>query len=349
MLASEKRPVRRSVLWLFALFFLIAILALGSFFPTLIPPFLHAASPSKTTFDKSAKKTAAYYSGYIEGDYRFISAPGSGWLTTMPWRVGDYVSAKTLAFTIEDELEALAVDRAQAQADIAMGQLTDLQSGKRDEVLDKLKAQRQALKTTLRQAKIDADRNNKLVVRKAVSRLEAQHSQTKVDELRKQLEAIDADIALARLPARDGQIKSGQAQLAAARAALAQAEAIQARRQIYSRIEGEVSAVYRYAGEWVQTGQPVIKVLPNDARKVVFFVPEHEVSHWKINDKVMVSADGALSRIATIREIDNAASFTPPVIYSEDTRTKLVFRMVAYFDEAGVSLPVGLPVSVSDD
>ncbi len=92
----------------------------------------------------------------------------------------------------------------------------------------------------------------------------------------------------------------------------------------------------------------VIKVLPKGARKVIFYVPEKELSHWHVNDKVMVSADGVRPRMATISEIDDAASFTPPVIYSEDTRAKLVFRVVAYFDEAGESLPVGLPVSVSD-
>ncbi|PIE46188.1 MAG: hypothetical protein CSA45_00495 [Gammaproteobacteria bacterium] len=340
MPTHKKSRVRR-VLWLGTLYILITVLILGFASLTLI------SSPSAIS-DKSANGTSNYYSGYIEGDYRFIAAPSSGWLTTMPWQTGDYLSAEVLAFTMEDELQALAVDKAQAQVDAAIGQLTDLQSGKRDAVLDKLKAQREVLKTTLTQATIDAKRNKKLAVQKAISRFETQHTQTQVEELKKQIEAIDADIALARLPARDGQLKRGQAQLAAARAALAQAKALQTRRKVYSRIDGEVSAVYRYAGEWVQTGQAVIKVLPKGARKVIFYVPEKEVGRWQINDKVMVSADGVPPRIATIREIDNAASFTPPVIYSEDTRAKLVFRMVAYFDDARESLPVGLPVSVSD-
>ncbi|PIE48067.1 MAG: hypothetical protein CSA42_00720 [Gammaproteobacteria bacterium] len=340
-MSNNKKSRFRGVLWLSALCILIAVLALGFAFPTLI-------SLSSTISDNSAKNTDNYYSGYIEGDYRFIAAPSSGWLTAMPWQTGDYLSTKTLAFTIEDELQTLAVDKAQAQVDVAIGQLTDLQSGKRDAVFDKLKAQREVLKITLAQAKIDAKRNKNLAAQKAVSLSEAQHTQTKVDELKKQIEMIDADIALAQLPARDGQLKSGQAQLAAARVALAQAKALQARRHVYSRIDGEVSAVYRYTGEWVQTGQPIIKVLPKGARKVIFYVPEKELSRWQVNDKVMVSADGTSPYIATIREIDQTASFTPPVIYSEDTRTKLVFRIVAYFDEAGESLPVGLPVSIRD-
>ncbi len=341
---KKKRSIHRNILRFGV--FLIFVLVLGLLLPKIVPSFSHTFSLAKS--DKSAQYTTGHYSGYIEGDYRFISAPSPGWLTAMPWQAGDYLSAKTLVFTLEDELQVLAVNAAQAQVDTAMGQLIDLQSGKRDEVLSKMTAQRDVLKTTLTQAKIDAKRNKKLAAQKAISRFQAQHSQTKVDELKKQIEAIDADIALAQLPARDGQLKSGQAQLAAARVALARAKALQKRRKVYSRIDGEVSAVYRYVGEWVQTGQPIIKVLPKSARKVVFYVPEKEVGRWQVNDKVMVGADGVPPRRATIREIDNVASFTPPVIYSEDTRAKLVFRVVAYFDEVEESLPVGLPVSVND-
>ncbi|PIE42594.1 MAG: hypothetical protein CSA47_00060, partial [Gammaproteobacteria bacterium] len=133
---TDKKNRFRRVLRLGALCILIAVLVLGFAFPTLI------SSPPAIP-DKSANGTSSYYSGYIEGNYRFIAAPSSGWLTTMPWQAGDYLSAKTLAFTMEDELQALAVDKAQAQVDAAMGQLIDLQSGKRDAVLNKLKAQRE--------------------------------------------------------------------------------------------------------------------------------------------------------------------------------------------------------------
>ncbi|MBR0573663.1 MULTISPECIES: HlyD family secretion protein [Pasteurellaceae] len=330
-------------LWSLAFIFVLGIISL-----ILIAPFSQATSPSSTNLSETSKNTAHYYTGYIEGDYRFIAAPSSGWLEVIPHRVGEHLSAKELAFVIEDELQQLDVDKAQAQVNTAKGQLMDLKSGKRDEVIAKLNAQRDVLQTKLTQAIIDAKRNKKLVAQKSISLIEAQHSQIKVDELKKQIDVIDADIALARLSARDGALMSGQSQLALAQARLAQAKIAQARRKVYSRIEGEISAIYRHTGEWVQAGQVVIKLLPTNARKVVFYVSEEEISHWKINDKVMVSADGASPRMATIREIDDRASFTPPVIYSEDTRTKLVFRVVAYFDNDEESLPVGLPVSVYD-
>ncbi len=288
--------------------------------------------------------TTASYSGYVEGDYRFIATPASGWLTEMPWQTGNNISVGALAFKIDDELQVLAVQKAQAQLNAAVFQLADLQRGKRAQVIKGLEATREALQATLNQTRSDAKRNTKLAEKNVLAMVDAQHSQTKVHELKKQIEALDADIALARLPARENQIAAAQAQVAAARAILAEARATQARRVVYSQFEGQINAVYAYSGEWVQSGQVVIKVQSKQTRKVVFYVPESEVGRWQLHDKVMVSADGIKPQIATIREIDDQASFTPPVIYSESMRTKLVFRMVAYLD--GEGLPAGLPVSV---
>ena len=65
---------------------------------------------------------------------------------------------------------------------------------------------REALQATLNQTKSDAKRNTKLAEKNVLAMVDAQHSQTKVHELKKQIEALNANIALARLPTRENQI-----------------------------------------------------------------------------------------------------------------------------------------------
>jgi HlyD family secretion protein len=49
----------------------------------------------------------------------------------------------------------------------------------------------------------------------------------------------------------------------------------------------------------------------------------------------------------TLTRIDAEPSFTPPVIYSEDQRERLVFRAEAAFD--GTPPPAGTPLTLRPD
>ena len=83
-------------------------------------------------------------------------------------------------------------------------------------------------------------------------------------------------------------------------------------------------------GEWVPAGSPVVRMLPPQNVKVRFFVPETVVGGLKPGRSVSV----ALRRLRRRRRSDvsyisNEPEFTPPVIYSNETRGKLVFMVEA--------------------
>lgn len=66
----------------------------------------------------------------------------------------------------------------------------------------------------------------------------------------------------------------------------------------------------------------------------------------RVGDDVFVSADGLAEPIrARIIYIATDAEFTPPVIYSKDTRGKLVFLIEARLP-AGAGFHPGLPIEV---
>jgi HlyD family secretion protein len=94
------------------------------------------------------------------------------------------------------------------------------------------------------------------------------------------------------------------------------------------------------------TGRPILSLLPPQNLKVRFFVNEAMLPKIKLGETVAISCDGCDPGIeATISFIARSSEFTPPVIYSMEERSKLVFLIEARTDRTD-QLRVGQPVSV---
>jgi HlyD family secretion protein len=101
-------------------------------------------------------------------------------------------------------------------------------------------------------------------------------------------------------------------------------------------------------GEWVAAGKPVVALLPPQNIKVRAFVPETRIGSIHYGDNVKVAVDGVPDLfVGKVSYISPRAEYTPPVIYSRETRDKLVFMVEAVFDPAtGAKLHPGQPVDV---
>lgn len=116
---------------------------------------------------------------------------------------------------------------------------------------------------------------------------------------------------------------------------------------VTSRVSGIVNDVYFRSGEFVTQGNPVVSVLPPENIKARFFVSEEVLPRIKYNQTVFVSHDASSKEIkAKISYISPSSEYTPPIIYSTESRKKLVFMIEATFDNKDEILNVGLPVSV---
>ena len=119
------------------------------------------------------------------------------------------------------------------------------------------------------------------------------------------------------------------------------------RRKIFSPVTGSVQQIYYRGGELVAAGKPILALLPPGNLKVRFFVSEAMLPKLKFGDPVAITCDGCDTGIvARISFISRASEFTPPVIYSMDERSKLVFLIEAR-PERPERLRVGQPVSVA--
>jgi HlyD family secretion protein len=101
-------------------------------------------------------------------------------------------------------------------------------------------------------------------------------------------------------------------------------------------------------GEWVPSGRPVVALLPPGNVKVRAFVPETQIGTVRVGYGVRVHVDGVDQPLAgRVGFISPKAEYTPPVIYSRETREKLVFMIEIFFDPAaGAKLHPGQPVDV---
>ena len=102
-------------------------------------------------------------------------------------------------------------------------------------------------------------------------------------------------------------------------------------------------------GEWVAAGSPVVRMLPPSQRQGALLRAARRSSAASRSDaRSRIQCDGCGADIpATISYVSNEAEFTPPIIYSNETRGKLVFMIEARpSPENATKLHPGQPVSV---
>ncbi len=142
-------------------------------------------------------------------------------------------------------------------------------------------------------------------------------------------------------------LDEAEAALRTAKARLNSAQTRLARRKVFSPVTGSVQQIYFRVGEMVASGKPILALLPPSNIKVRFFVSEAMLPKLKIGAAVNITCDGCAAGItAKISFMARSAEFTPPVIYSMEERSKLVFLVEARTDTPD-RLRVGQPVSVT--
>jgi HlyD family secretion protein len=142
-------------------------------------------------------------------------------------------------------------------------------------------------------------------------------------------------------------LEDAEATLRTAQARLVSSQTRLDRRKVASPVSGSVEQIYFRVGEMVPAGKPVVALLPPENLKVRFFVDEATLPHIKLGDTVKVTCDGCAADLtASVSFMSRSSEFTPPVIYSTEERTKLVF-MIEARPQHPDRLRVGQPVSVA--
>lgn len=287
--------------------------------------------------------------GYVEAETMYVAAPVSGRLASRSVDRGASVMAGTALFSLDPVTTDADTARIEAQIAAARAQAGDLTQARQraPEIAVSRAAEAQAA-AQLTKAQNDFTRISALAGKGFASRAQ-------LDAARAARDAASAALAQTRAQVASGQLTTGRGeQIAAARAQVAEAEAAlrgqrQRRREIapVAPVKGVVEQTFYNPGEWVPANAPVVAVLPDDKRKLRFYVPQDRIASVRLGSSVHFTCDGCGGeRVAKISYISPRTEFTPPVIYSEHARAKLVFLVEAYLPVSDKPLPPGLPIEV---
>jgi len=287
--------------------------------------------------------------GYVEGEYVYVASPYGGALATLSVRRGMQVTVGDALFALEQISEKAARDEAERKLSQARANLEDRRKGKRPSEIASLRAQLQQAQTALQLAMREVARQEGLAtVPGAAVELEVDRARSARDQNQQRVSQLEADLQTALLGSRTDQVIVAEAEVRAKEAALAKAEwDLAQKRQIAPKSGFVFDTLYR-EGEWVPAGRPVVVLLPPDHIKVRAFVSQTKLGAIKLGDLVQVTVDGVQGSIpGKVSYISPKAEYTPPVLYNQGSREKLVFLVEMLFDQAAaVKLHPGQPVDV---
>lgn len=288
------------------------------------------------------------YQGYVEGEFVYLGSSQSGKLTVLSVTRGQTVKTGVSAFTLESVDETAALDQAQRQLTSAQSQLEDILTGKRAPEVASVRAQLAQARANARKAALQLSRDQAQFDAGGIPKGQLDDSRANADATAAQVRDLSEQVDIARLPGRPQQIAAQRAQVAAAQAFVAQAQWKVDQKRVAAPADGLVYDTLYRVGEWVQAGSPVVQMLPPQNVKVRFFVPESVVGGLAPGRAVSIHCDGCAENVpATITYVSNQAEYTPPVIYSNENRSKLVFMIEAHPQASDAAkLHPGQPVAV---
>ena len=288
------------------------------------------------------------YQGYVEGKYVYVASPQSGRLTNLWVARGASINQGQRLFQLENEPEAAVEREAESALRASEARLADLRTGRRPPEVDATRAQLAQAEAESRKAAEILKSSEEQYKAGGISLTDLINARGAAESEAAVVQQLENEVTVARLPAREQQLRAQVAQVEADRAILKQADWKLQQKRIISPRDGFVfDTIYR-EGEWVPAGNAVIELLPPEKCGVAFFVPERDLGRIKLGQRLAVTCDGCAPKTAaSITFLSPQSEYTPPVIYSNENRSKLVFMIIAKPPvNRAIELHPGQPVEV---
>jgi HlyD family secretion protein len=289
------------------------------------------------------------YQGYVEGDFVHVAAGTGGRLERLFVERGQKIEANAPLFQLEATEETAAVRQADENVAAAKAQLADLKTGKRSPEIEVIRAQRDQAVIAERQSASQLERDTAQFEAGGIARAQLDESRMRHDVDAARVRELAGQLVVAEEAARPDQLRAQASQIAAADAVRDQTRSRLDEKRLVSKHAGLIVDTLFREGEWVPPGSPVIRMLPPTNIKIRFFVPQPVLALFPLGTKIAIRCDGCPADVAAaVTYVATEPEFTPPIIYSNETRAKLVFMIEAHPTAEGASLlRPGQPVTVT--
>lgn len=281
--------------------------------------------------------------GYAEGKFVMLAPETTGRVKAVAAAEGAHVEAGALLFQLEDTAEQAAFEAARAAAEAAGARYDDAAAGGRQQEIAAARDQVQQARATADRARKDQVRAQELFTSGTIPKAELDAAIAAVETANARVAELRQRLTLVELPARSDQLRN---LTAGAREAAAQAQGAAdalRRRAVMAPAAGKVERVVRHAGDLASPAMPVVRFLPDQQMIAVLYIPEARLAQTPVGTRLQVFCDGCPADAkAEVTVIAGEPEFTPPVIYSDNERARLVFRAEARL--TGFAPPPGMPL-----
>src|SRR5438132_1908688 len=285
------------------------------------------------------------WQGYIEGEYVMLASPYAGQLQKLYVRRGDQVESGKPVFALEQENERAARAEADERMKSAQARLENLQAARRAPELAALREQVNQAKAARELSRVQLAREEDLMKKGYTTKPKLDEARSAYQRDSARVKEAEAQLTNALQPlGREGEREGAEAEIAAAKAALAQAAWRLEQKSVAAPVSGLVQDTFFVVGEWVPAGKPVASLLPPGNVKARFYVPETLLASVQIGKAIEIRCDGCQALDAKVSYVSSQAEYTPPVLYSKEARSKLLFLVEARLPNA--QLRPGQPVDV---
>lgn len=286
--------------------------------------------------------------GTLERDRIELAATAAEPLADVLVREGQTVEAGQILAHLDDRRLATSLEAARARVRGAEARVAELLRGGREERRTEARAALSADRSELDLARLEVARLERLVADDVAARDRLDAARTRVETLTARIDQDRARLDELLSGATIEQVGQAEAEVAAARAEVADLEIALDRLTLVAPAGATVEALPWEPGETPGVGRPVIVLLSRDRPWVRVHVPEERTATLAVGTLFRLEADGLDRTLrGCLRFLASDAAFTPHFALSEHDRHRLAFAAeieVREPEDESRRLPTGLPV-----
>ena len=186
---------------------------------------------------------------------------------------------------------------------------------------------------------------------RAVSQQDRESARSARDVAAAALEEAKKSLELLQLGPRDEDIAQAEAEVEAARAALAIIRRDLEQCDLKAPCDALIRSRLLEPGDMASAQTPVFQLLIDSPKWIRAYVPEAGLGRLHPGDSALVYCDSFPERpvSGTVGYISAIAEFTPKAVQTEELRTSLVYEVRIVVDDPDDTLRLGMPVTVRFD
>ncbi len=202
-----------------------------------------------------------YAPGEVEAEEKaVVSSELSGKITMMPVEENQSVTKGQLLFALDKSLLSTSVSQAKTGLQQAEANLQLVQNKVRPKQVDETKVRLEGLKQQADYLQSEYDRIKKLLDEESIPSQKVDEAKSALDNVTAQKNALEKSLSLLKEGASKEEINTAKIGIQQAKMTLRQAQQNYYKANIFSPIAGVVIKKIAHAGEYVNPGQPVLKI-----------------------------------------------------------------------------------------